>query len=128
MIVYEITAGYYSDYHICAVTENKSKAEILRKAFSDPYGYDAKIEKYDTEKYSTVIEYGYKSYSCIQFTDGKIQIQDSELKSWPDYNKVFYSTYDECYRMYVLAKDKRHAKKIFTDRLAEYKAKEEGIS
>lgn len=128
MNVYVITAGKYSDYHICAVTEDKNKAEILRKAFSSPYGYDAKIEKYDTEKYSTVIDYGYKPYSCIQLTDGKIQIQDSELRSWVDYNKVFHSAHDNYYRMDVLAKDKRQARKIFTDRLAEYKAKKEGIT
>jgi len=43
--VYVITKGYYSDYHICAVTAEKKRAEELKKMYTDDYDA-AKIEEY----------------------------------------------------------------------------------
>lgn len=56
MKVYVITQGCYSDYHICAVTLDKDKAERLRKMYTAKescYGYcrsdDAEIEEYEAD-------------------------------------------------------------------------------
>ena len=74
MKVYVITQGCYSDYHICAVTLDKDKAEQLRKMYTakeSRYGYSssdvAEIEEYETddtgntfteeEKQSNPVEY-----------------------------------------------------------------------
>lgn len=35
MEIYVITKGTYSDYHICALTLDKEKAECLKKIYSD---------------------------------------------------------------------------------------------
>lgn len=45
MEIYAITKGEYSDYHICALTVDKEKAEALRKMCSDRNG-EAEIETY----------------------------------------------------------------------------------
>lgn len=37
MKIYAITKGTYSDYHICALTVNKEKAEHLKKLYTDEY-------------------------------------------------------------------------------------------
>lgn len=44
--IYVITKGVYSEYHICAVTTDKTRAEELRLSFSDAYE-DADIEEYE---------------------------------------------------------------------------------
>ena len=48
--LYVITKGEYdsSDYHICAATVSKEKAEIIKKLFSDKYNYDdCRIEEFE---------------------------------------------------------------------------------
>ena len=48
MKVYVITQGYYSDYHICAVTLDEQEAERLEKVYSET-GEPATAEEFDTE-------------------------------------------------------------------------------
>jgi len=45
-MIYVITSGEYSDYHICAVATTESRAEELRKMYSNNY-FQAEIEAYD---------------------------------------------------------------------------------
>ena len=49
MKVYIITSGSYSDYHICAVTLDPDRAELLEKYFSSAFD-PARIEEYDTDE------------------------------------------------------------------------------
>lgn len=52
MKVYVITQGCYSDYHICAVTLDKDKAERLQKLYSakeGSYMITAEIEEYEAD-------------------------------------------------------------------------------
>lgn len=53
--VYVITKGEYSSYHICAVTLEKDKAEMLAKHFSDSMD-TAEIEEFDTDVASRFLE------------------------------------------------------------------------
>ena len=49
MIVFVITRGSYSDYHICAVTTDPERAKRLAEIYSDRMD-DAYVETYDTEE------------------------------------------------------------------------------
>lgn len=46
MTIYAITKGDYSDYHICALTVNKEKAEQLKKLYTTKWG-EAFIEIFE---------------------------------------------------------------------------------
>lgn len=127
MKVYIITKGDYSDYHICAVTTDKKKAEILCKAYNDLDGwYKAEIETYDTDEFLTEIENGLKLYDCRMERNKPMVIYEVDLDytNSSDFN-VRYKHYT--YYVCVWAKDKEHALKIASDKIAEYKANKEGI-
>ena len=47
-MIYVITRGSYSDYHICAVASTQERAEQLRKMYSDSYEM-ANIEEYEID-------------------------------------------------------------------------------
>lgn len=49
MVIYVITQGSYSDYHICDVTIDKARAEKLQKFYTNSYD-EAVIEEYDTDQ------------------------------------------------------------------------------
>ena len=53
MIVYVVTTGSYSDYHIEAVFHDKEQAELFC-ATHGIHGDD--IEEYDTEEYTSTTE------------------------------------------------------------------------
>lgn len=127
MKVYIITKGEYSGYHICAVTTDKKKAEILRKAHNDLDGWHkARIEKYDTDEFLTEIENRLKLYDCTLERDKPMVIYEVDI----DYinSSDFKVRYNHSkYHVYVWAKDEEHALKIASDKIAEYKASKEGI-
>lgn len=129
MKVYVITKGEYSDYHICAVSTNKEKAELLQKAFKGNGSWsEARIETYETDKYITEVESGLKLYRCVMDTAFGITIEESDLDCIEDqdYNVRGYEDMGH-YWVYVWAKDEDHARKIAADKIAEYMAKKEGI-
>lgn len=127
MEIYIITKGNYSDYHICTVSTDKKKAETLRKAFSDSWG-EAQIETYDTDEFLTEIENGFKLYDCAMKKDGDMSIATCESSiEYIDSADFKVKKYEKAYRVYVWAKDKEHARKIAADKIAEFKAKKEGI-
>ena len=119
MKIYVITAGCYSDYHICAVTDDKKSAENLRLLYS---GYDeAVINEYDT----TYMEEKPKEYWSIWVDlDGDVRcaslLHVSEEKELGDpLNTVDLSC--SRYHINVIAKDRDHALKIAFDKIAEFK-------
>lgn len=127
MKIYIITKGDYSSYHICAVSTDKNKAETLRKAFSDSWD-EAQIETYESDEFLTEIENGFKLYDCVMKEDGNMSI--TTFESSIDYiNSADFKVkkYEKAYKVYVWAKDKEHARKIAADKIAEFKAKKEGI-
>lgn len=118
MKIYVITAGDYSDYHICAVTDDKKSAERLRKIHSS-YWQEASIETYDTKYiYEDPKSYWYlevnldgslSSYTLLYFNEeDETKINEVEL-----YNLQFHIN--------VIAKDFDHALKIAFDTIAKYK-------
>ena len=116
MKIYVITAGCYSDYHICAVTDDKKSAENLRLLYS---GYEeAHVEEFDT----TYLPEKPKEYWSIYV----------ELDGTVSHAKTYYYTELveplnqvelDGFRYYVnvVAKDRDHALKTAFDKIAEFK-------
>lgn len=141
MKVYIITSGEYSDYSIDAVTLDKDQAEKMVNVFPEE-----RIEEYDTDDFPKLItndpcwicEYNLPTRNIM---DGKIINNESieihqEDDFWHAYdfkelnkviNKIRINGSIYGFRMYIQAKDKEHAKKIFYDKVAEWKAEQKGI-
>lgn len=124
MIVYVITKGSYSDYHICAVTTDKQRAKKLKSIYTDSLD-EAYIEEHDTEKTDEMVDNNYKCFACSDMPNGievKLENPDyhiGKMQITKDWKGHYYAD--------VLAVDEEHAKKIFCDKLAEYKAQKDGI-
>lgn len=141
MKVYIITSGEYSDYAIDAVTLNKEEAEKMVNVFPEE-----RIEEYDTDDFPKILindpywncEYNLPTRNIM---DGKIFYNESieiyQENYWcicnllKDLNKVINKIgtngHPYGFRMYIQAKDKEHAEKIFYDKIAEWKAEQKGI-
>lgn len=143
MKVYVITAGVYSDYHICCVCIDRETAERRKKLFSDKYE-EAEIEEFDTDEYEEFVKVddqilrrdGKRLYQVImdEYMDGGRMIQRTKVKEqeirdwnmkemlWP--SKSYYTT--ECgvtvpgtyWQLTVYARDEKEALKIAFDRIA----------
>lgn len=144
MKVYVITKGSYSDYHICAVTEDKKRAKRLRVIFSDRWD-KATIKEYDTEEYGEKEINSYrKCYPVLRHRDGTITIDGEpyyakELDSWeetPKINKKWVNKGENGvawrpvlgeHKFTVFADDEEHAVKVAADRFAAWYANEQRI-
>lgn len=122
MIVYVIETGEYSDRHICAITDDKEKAEKLKLIFTTDWE-EARVRTYDTDAYNKIVDEEYHAFSCYE-KNGEVKV--FELISYDLFDGEM-SEGRGIIRCDVLAVDEEHAKKIFCDRLAEYKAQKEGI-
>ena len=124
--VYVITSGCYSDYHICAVSLDLKKAEMLKK-FYEKIEYDeVNIEEYDSDYYADRIASGYSMY-LVQF-EKTGQVHHINPNRDPTEERI-YSTWSERYiNVEVWAKDEESAVKIAAEKRAKYLAEKEGIS
>jgi len=140
MKVYIITSGEYSDYCIDAVTLDKEEAEKMVNVFPEE-----RIEEYDTDDFPKILindpcwncEYNLPTRNII---DGKIIHNESieiyrenywYVSTLKEINKVINKTKIDGspygFQIYIQAKDKEHAEKIFYDKIAEWKAEQKGI-
>lgn len=123
--VYVITKGNYSDYHICAVTLDKDRAQKLKKLYSDRRK-NAEIEEYVPNEAKPMFMYGVE-----MDTSGKVLAFKADEYDLHDdgYAEAEFDLDSNSWRhvVWVNAKDEAHAVKIAQDRLAEYKAKKAGI-
>lgn len=119
MKIYVITCGTYSDYHICAVTDDPASAERLKILHSD-WG-EASIEEYETEHpqerpetywYVELCQHGISKCYEAPITD--------DNRNFLDIGEVFH-LYSDIYFVNIIAKDYLHAVKAARDRFAEYK-------
>ena len=116
MTYYAITKGEYSDYHICAITADKEKAERLKKIYTDEWD-DAEIEEYeDAENGEVRVFFRY-------------DLQNGEVSAW-DFNgeeKVMATPDGAIFGVDVYAQDADHARKKAYDMIAKYMAENAGI-
>ena len=121
MKVYVVTQGSYSDYHICAVLLEKSKAEaickLLRSEWSEP-----NIEEYDTDVVEPLLN-GNKLYDVELLKNGTAEAY--EMSHPTDFiesiNKVIKKRGREEYFVKVFAKDEAHALKVGIDKIHKYR-------
>ena len=141
MKIYVITSGEYSDYKIDAVTLDKEDAERMVNVFPQE-----QIEEYDTDDFPKILTND-PYWNCVYYLptrsimSGEIIHNESIEIYQEDYyygsdlkelNKVINKTKIDGspygFRMYIQAKDRDHAAKIFYDKVVEWKAEQKGIS
>lgn len=128
MKIYVITKGEYSDYHICAVTENKEKAEILCEKFACDYE-TAQIEEYDTE-FNELIINNKKAYHCYYKEDGDIEITEASFDIIVEYNTRVHRFSKDSWmykqgnllEVYLFANNSKDAIKKASDKFSKYRA------
>ena len=131
--IYVITAGEYSNYHICAVTTDPERAEQLRKRY---YHYDETyIEEYiDGDPDAGVCmdlrpiwnvwrEVRNVWHACIEEYINMPFQNEFELTD----PKYICSNTSTAFRAKVDAPDKEHALKIAQDKFAKVMAEELGL-
>lgn len=121
-----VTDGDYSDYHIIAITDNKERAENIKKLYSSKYSEPMIEEFFDGEAKNEAF------YDVLYNTDGSynVTLQTFDKKYSSDINIVRENISNNHwwkYQVLVIAKDKSYAIKIAQDLWAEHKAKKEGI-
>lgn len=140
--LYAVTAGEYSDYHIITICSNKEKAEQICKLYNrgDPY-YDASIEEYEDGVRADINRPIFK----VNFDESTLKesgletITTEELTGYDKYdilfnissytlNEVVYKPFYDTFTVVVSAENQDLAEKIAIDLVAEYKAKQYGIS
>ncbi len=130
-MIYVITRGSYSDYHICAVASTQERAEQLRKMYSDSYEM-ANIEEYEidvpsdeyynkipTLYWEVVIKQNGSLIDIRTYYDEPnqpIKIQEGRL-NWRELLTVSY----------IQADTQEEAKKIAYDKRAQYLAEKFGF-
>ena len=131
MIVYVITEGDYSDYHIIGVTIDKKTAEAYVALRTGKY-FQPRIEEFDTEQISLLTDPDLKCY-LVFVENGKYSAQETDIGfECPE----FVGSIRRCkpingvYRAstYCFAKSEEQALKIAQDRMARYKATKAGIT
>ena len=132
-IVYVVTKGCYSDYHICAVTLDKEKAERLRKLFGSICD-EAEIEEWDTEGTVDLLS-GRKPYYVRFYENGEL-FSASEDEYCIEYFKpgieesfcFVQGRKIDLLNVNLYAENKEYAIKIAAEKRAKYLAEKEGIA
>jgi hypothetical protein len=126
MKVYVITAGKYSDYHICAVASNSERAELLRKYYCCG-GEEANVEIYDTDDAPQIVGTPSRLYNVCISPSGQVTMGNEEYY-WGDAPSTRYQLGPTLsFQMWLPAVDEEHAKKIACDTRAEVFAKRFGL-
>ena len=132
MKVYVVTSGEYSEYHIVGITLDRQVAETFVNSKNEAkgeYGSGFYLEEYETDDFQ-VIAVGCKPYRACFYGN-----ENGDRRSWADecewrYQNVGLVEADGHgnYEVIVFAKDEDHALKIGAEKVAEYKARKEGIT
>lgn len=121
--VYIVTAGDYSDYHICAASLDKEHAEILAKRYTDSYD-EAEIEEYELDEFFEEAKQGYCWYWCSCNLEngmfGQVKVKQEDSYSTCAVLKVVKSLRREMLYVDVLAENDEHARKIAAEKFATY--------
>lgn len=131
MKVYVITIGEYSDMHVAHVTDDYEVAMEYVTAIDDDTAcieeFDTKELKADLKKRKKILDTHTDKhiFYCSMDFDGFISILEYGLFECNidmlDNDKIDVDDYFGHYTMLITAKDKEHATKIFTDKVAQYK-------
>lgn len=128
MKVFVITAGKYSDFHICAVASNAERAELLRKFYCCG-GNEADVEIYDTDDAPQIVGTPTRIYNVRISPSGQVTMGGGEEYHFGDdrYNTRYELGPSLAFQMWLPAVDEEHAKKIACDTRAVVLAKRLGL-
>lgn len=126
--IYIVTAGSYSDYHICGVFDTKELAELAIKAYA---AHEPNIEEYELNAYAAIIRAGLLGW-VVRFRNRNMDLLrrlDSTFDPPCGWGNVYQHDHGDLSDLfvYIYAEDEDHAKKIALDKYAEYVAKQEGV-
>lgn len=121
MKVYVITKGDYSEYHICGVSLDKADAKVIAEKCSDEYVGEAKVEEYDSDEFQPFLKDG--KFYRVWMVGETVNVERESIDYFDLYppNRVQYYSSNGRYQVYVIARDKNHAKKIGLDKIYQYK-------
>ena len=121
MKVYVVTKGEYSDYHICAVALEKSKAEAICKLLGDQWG-EPRIEEYDTDVVEPLL-HGNKMYDVELTEKGAASAYEMSDPTYylDSVNKVVKNRIKSEYYVKVFARDEAHALKVGIEKIHKYR-------
>lgn len=130
MTVYIVTRGCYSDYEICAVSLDKTKAEKLAKVYTTRYD-EASVEEWETDTEADIHALnGRHPYSVTFYPDEEPSVYKIDYVV-PDFKpcvrEIKYARRGMCLDVQVYATDEAAALKIASDKRAQYLAEKEGI-
>lgn len=115
MKIYAVTRGAFEDYHICALTINKEKAERLKELYTDKYN----------NTYIEIFEDNEGELDLFWFCDKNGR--NPKINEYQEKEEVVIDSYGIICGVYVRAEDKAQAEEKAHNMLAEYKAKGENI-
>lgn len=128
-MIYVITKGSYSDYHICAVATNKERAEELKKMYSNRYD-DAEIEEFEENvpRYE-IFNSNPQSYWKVMFQqDGRLESSPLHYFDESNLPVTVNSYFNNSIVVYdINASDAATALKIAQDERAKYLAEKFGL-
>jgi len=127
-IIYVVTHGDYSDYHICGIFDNQENAEAYRE-----WHQFYEVEEYPLNPSLPVMRKGYNLYEVCMWRNGyisNIEIrhepasieEQTKLNHYPVSGPVANGTGAEpawCLQGVVLAYNKEHAAKITNEKRAQ---------
>jgi len=136
MKVYVVTTGKRADYHILCVTLDKKVAEDYvnainkarrryKKTYGEIYKEDFRLEEYDTDNFKHVVA-GHVPYLVELYEDGEHYVfrndnNHSGIGAVSEYGA-------NAHRAKVYAYCEHNAIEIASKKVAEYKARKEGIT
>ena len=126
--IYMITSGCYSDYSVDSYVDTEEEAIRVCYALNNKKGkYSAEYEYEKLEKFTGEVKKIdlYKGFRFELTVDNNLSCY-SLIKTEPFNNKIGF-IYENSYYGIINNPDEEKAKKIFYDKLSEFKANEEGI-
>jgi len=113
--VYIVTAGDYSDYHICAVFSTEKKAEKYIEALGG--SMNVEVLEVDPDLTATGYREGYRAFAVWMQKDGTVDKVDyTFLDSPKDTRIVSFASSGRFMVCCVFARDEKHAVKIVNDK------------
>ena len=119
-IIYVVTAGEYSAYHIIGVTANKEKAEHFCEWFNVWSYNKANVEVYEMDRLEPYGE-GRYLYEVDQDASGHMEVEQVSGFTYIDQRINEVWAWGARYSVPVFADDEDHARKIAADLIARYK-------
>ena len=132
MKVYVVTTGKRADYHIMFVTLDRKVAEDYvngmndaRDIYGEEYWEEFYLEEYDTDNFKHVVA-GHVPYLVELYEDGEHYVIRNDNNHSGIGTVSEYGT--NAYRAKVYAYCEHNAIEIASKKIAEYKARKEGIT